>query len=317
MEEFAVAALGLIILVLAGDALVRGAVNMSLRLGISALVVSLTVVALGTSAPEMLVAVSAALEGAPGIALGNVVGSNTANVFLVLGVPALLFGLATAECDTRSSYVQMMVASLVFAGFAATGMFTGLMGLALLLAFLGFMLHAVWWARTRRVTGVDQVQAEDDVEGADPGMRWRTIILFLMLGLAGLPLGAELLVNSATEIARDYHVSETVIGLTLVAVGTSLPELATTISAAIRRQADVAIGNVIGSNLANALLITGVAALVTPIPVPEKVLWHDVSVMLLASLALAPFVFLSMNITRVWGAVFTFGYVAYIVSLFI
>lgn len=320
MEEFAVAALGLIILVLAGDALVRGAVNVSLRLGVPALIVSLTIVALGTSAPEMLVGVKAAYEGVPGIALGNVVGSNTANVLLVLGVPAMLAGLATSQVNPQTAYLQMIIASLLFSAFAATGQITGWMGLVLTAAFIGFMLHAVADARRRWKSSYGQpvlAESGEEVEGADPGMRWRMIILFLVLGMAGLPLGAELLVRSASEIARDYDISETIIGLTLVALGTSLPELATTIAAAFRKQADVAIGNVIGSNLANVLLILGVSSLVAPIPVPAYVLWHDISVMMVTSLLLAPFIFLSLNITRAWGVVFTFGYVAYVVTLFL
>ena len=155
-------------------------------------------------------------------------------------------------------------------------------------------------------------QRSQEPEGADPDMAGWKVGLFLVLGLVGLPLGADLLVDNASIIARQYGVSETVIGLTLVAVGTSLPELATTVMAALRRQADVALGNVIGSNMFNLLAIIGVAALVGPIPVAPEFLRFDLWVMLGASLVLAPFVFLRWNITRTWGFVLTAAYVAYV-----
>ncbi|MDP5346789.1 MAG: sodium:calcium antiporter, partial [Paracoccaceae bacterium] len=151
----------------------------------------------------------------------------------------------------------------------------------------------------------------------DPDMPWWKIVMFLVLGLIGLPLGADILVDSATVIARTFGISETVIGLTLVAVGTSMPELATTVMAAIRRQADVALGNVIGSNLFNLLAIIGVAALVAPIPVDSQFLTYDLWVMLAASLLLIPFVYLRQNIGRVWGIVLILFYVTYVSMMFI
>lgn len=301
-------AVGLVILLLAGDALVRGAVNLSLRIGIPALIVSLTIVAFGTSAPELLISITAALEGVPGIALGNVVGSNTANILLVLGVPALLATMHTADCETRKSYVLMIAGSVLFIALAFLGEFNWISGIVLLLA-LGFVLFdAVRDARAHRAAG-------EDPEGADPDMPWWKIVLFLALGLIGLPLGANLLLEGATSIARDFGVSETVIGLTLVAIGTSLPELATTVMAALRRQADVALGNVIGSNMFNLLAIIGVASLVHPIPVDPAFLRFDLWVMLGASLLLFPFVFMKWNINRIWGVVLTALYVIYVLSV--
>lgn len=318
------AALGLVILLLAGDSLVKGAVNLALRLGIPALIVSLTVVAFGTSAPELLISVQAILRDVPGLALGNVVGSNTANILLVLGVPALLTGIATKDCDTRHNYVMMLAGTVLFMAVATTGEFGWWEGL-ILLAGLAFMLvHAgrtamkhrrdVIAAAAAKGQQIDESQLEDDedLEGADPDLpKWK-IALYLILGLIGLPLGADLLVDSATSIARSIGVSETVIGLTLVAVGTSLPELATTVMAAIRKQADVAIGNVIGSNMFNLLGIIGVASLVGPIPVEPSMLRFDMWVMLAASLLLAPFVFKGWYMGRVWGAAFCVLYALYV-----
>lgn len=305
--------LGLLILLLAGDALVKGAVNLSLRLGVPALIVSLTIVAFGTSAPELLVSVNAILDGVPGLALGNVVGSNTANVLLVLGVPALIATMHTSHIDTRASYMQMIAASMLFIVLASFGALTWWSGLILLAALAAMLLHAANETLKHRKKAAEAALAEDEVEGADPDLPWWKIILFLGLGLVGLPLGADMLVEGAVNIARTFGMSETAIGLTLVAVGTSLPELATTVMAAIRRQADVAIGNVIGSNMFNLLGIIGVASLVGQIPVDRQFLVFDFWVMLGTSLLLVPFVFLKKDITRAWGIALTGLYVVYAV----
>jgi cation:H+ antiporter len=314
MTVWLLTGLGLAILLLAGDALVKGAVNLALRLGVPALIVGLTIVAFGTSAPELLISVEAVLADAPGIALGNVVGSNTANVLLVLGVPALLTGLATRECDTRKSYVVMLAASVLFIALAFTGAFTWWSGLILLGALALVLGENFVEARAHHA---DHAAAEEveELEGADPEMPWWKIVLFLVIGLVGLPLGANLLIDNASEIARMYGVSETVIGLTLIALGTSLPELATTVMAGFRKQADVALGNVIGSNMFNLLAIIGITSLIGDVPVTREFLTLDLWVMLGASLALVPFVLLRRNLTRLWGVVLTAAYVAYVFVL--
>lgn len=311
------AVLGLVILLLAGDALVRGAVNLSLRLGVPALIVSLTIVAFGTSAPELIIAVQALLVDAPGIALGNVVGSNTANILLVLGLPALFAGLETSQTDSRRSYVVMVVVTLIF---IALCFFSPLYEIDswILLGLLAVILldHAREAMGHYRCAPTEGSAEEEEIEGADPDLpRWK-IAVFLMLGLIGLPLGADLLVDGSVGIARTLGVSETVIGLTLVALGTSLPELATTIVAAVRRQADVALGNVIGSNVFNLLGIIGVASFFGPITVDRQFLTQDLWVMLGATLLIAPFVFSNkLNLTRTWGAVLTTLYVLYIIKV--
>ena len=316
MMPWILASLGLMILLLAGDSLVKGAVNLSLRVGIPALIVSLTIVAFGTSAPELLISVNALLDDKPGLALGNVVGSNTANILLVLGVPALLSVLHTSECNTRKTYIFMLGASVLFIGLAFLGEFNLVSGL-ILLATLAFVLGDAFLEanRHRRANAEVMLSATDDiedVEGADPDMPWWQIAVFLVLGLVGLPLGADLLVDNASIIARQYGVSDSVIGLTLVALGTSLPELATTVMAALRKQADVALGNVIGSNMFNLLAIIGVTAIIGPIPVDPEFLRFDLWVMLAASLLIVPFVFLKQDIGRIWGVVLTGLYVAYV-----
>ena len=316
MVDLLLAGLGLVILLLAGDALVRGSVNLSLRLGVPALIVSLTIVAFGTSAPELLIAIKAILEGSPGIALGNVVGSNTANILMVLGLPALLYGLHTSYCDTKKTYVFMLVATVVFIGlafFSPMAFFHGL----ILLALLAYVLwDAFREAQAHRAQSANAAEEElDEVEGADPAMPGRRIAIYMVLGLIGLPLGADLLVDGAVNLARTIGVSETAIGLTLVAIGTSLPELATTLMAAYRRQADVALGNVIGSNMFNLLAIMGIATLVGPVHVDMRFLYVDFWVMLAASLALLPFVFMGRNISRVSGGILTVLYLIYLVMV--
>ena len=302
--------LGLLILLLAGDALVKGAVNLSLRLGVPALIVSLTIVAFGTSAPELLISIKAILDDASGIALGNVVGSNTANILLVLGIPALLATMHTSECQTKKTFNIMIAASLLFIALAFRGVFDWIAGL-ILLAGLTFVLgDAFYDAHKHRNDCGDS--DEEDPEGADPDMPGWQIAVFLVLGLIGLPLGASLLVDNATIIAKAYGVSDTVIGLTLVAIGTSLPELATTVMAALRRQADVALGNVIGSNMFNLLAIIGVASLVGPIAVDPEFLRFDLWVMLGASLLMIPFVYFRQDITRLWGIILSALYASYL-----
>lgn len=310
--EWLFAGLGLVILLLAGDLMVRGAVNVSLRVGIPALIVSLTIVAFGTSAPELLISVKAIINGAPGLALGNVVGSNTANILLVLGVPAVISRLHTSHCDTRKSYVQMLLVSAAFIGVAFLGPITWVHGIGFLIVLAVILGDQARDALAHRRAQMDA----EEVEGADPEMPWWKIGTFLLLGLIGLPLGADILVDASLVIAKTFGVSDAVIGLTLVALGTSLPELATTVMAAIRRQADVALGNVIGSNLFNLLAILGVASLFGPIPVAQGFLAFDLWVMLGASLLLLPFVFVKgLDLTRRWGAGLTVLYVVYIVMV--
>ena len=309
-------ALGLVILLLAGDLLVRGAVNVALRVGIPALIVSLTIVAFGTSAPELLISIDALLAGAPGLALGNVVGSNTTNILLVLGVPALISRLHTSGFDTRKSYVSMIGVTLIFIALCFAAPLTVWHGIVLL-ALLSFVL----WDQTRDALSHRREHKaakadEEELEGVDPSMVGWKIAAFLVLGLIGLPLGADMFVDSAVEIAEMFGVSDSVIGLTLVALGTSLPELATTVMAAIRRQADVALGNVIGSNMFNILAIMGITVMVGPVPVVHPFLAYDLWAMLGASLLIAPFVFnRNLDMTRRWGFSLTVLYVLYIIMV--
>lgn len=306
--EFVLVASGLLLLILAGDFLVKGAVALSLQLGVPTLVVSVTIVGFGTSAPEMLIAVQSALEGAPGLALGNVVGSNTANVLLVLGLPALLYTLDTSKSNTRRIYLMMMAVSVVFVALAFMGPLH-FWHAAVLLALLGVML----WDNLKSALNHRNGNGADlaALEGIRPNMPGWRMAMYIFAGMVGLPLGAQLMIDGALVIAERFDLGHEIIGLTLVAVGTSLPELATTAVAALRREADVALGNVIGSNMFNLLAIMGVTSLFGPLPVADEFLHVDLWIMLLASLLVAPFVFTRMKITRFWGAGFLGLYVAY------
>ncbi len=307
--DLALAAAGLVLLLLAGDSLVRGAVALALRLGIPVLIVSLTVVSFGTSAPELLISIQAALDGVPGIAVGNVVGSNIANVLMVLGVPALFASIHTKNCECDRSYYQMLAASVVLIGLCYLGPLH-FWHAAILLSLFGLML-ADAFVQGRNGDG----ELPEEFE-ASPGMPVWKMAAFIVAGLIGLPIGAQLLIDGAVGVSRTLGVSEEVIGLTMVAIGTSLPELATTLMAAIRRQTDVAIGNVIGSNLFNILGILGVASLFGPIPIDRAFLTRDLWVMLACALILAPFVLGGLRIGKRWGIAFLTLYAVYIVALF-
>ncbi|MCB1360557.1 MAG: calcium/sodium antiporter [Rhodobacter sp.] len=300
---------GLILLVLAGDALVKGAVNLSLRLGVPALIVGLTVVAFGTSAPELLVSIQAVHDHAPALALGNVVGSNIANILLVLGVPALITAVPVSR-ELMHDFLVMMAATLLFVVLANLGPMGWPHGLVLLAGLAAMLWNSYTRARDHRAS------ESVELEGVEEGISGLRIALYLLGGLIGLPLGANLLVEGAVHVATALGVSEAVIGLTLVAVGTSLPELATTCTAALRRQAGVAMGNVIGSNIFNLLGIIGVTSLVGPLPVPQPMLHFDLWVMVATSLLLGVFVLTGRSIAKVVGAGMIALYVLYLLWLF-
>jgi len=301
---------GLALLVAGGDALVKGAVNLALRLGIPALIVGLTVVAFGTSAPELLVSVQAALADQAGIALGNVVGSNIVNILLILGLPALITTIHSSTSNTTRSYWTMIAASVLLIALSAGGLLTWWHGLILLTGLTLMIWDSIRIARAHRLA-----QDPEELEGADTHMAMWKILAFIILGLVALAVGARLLVDGAVNVARVLGVSETVIGLTLVAIGTSLPELVTSIVAAMRKQADVAMGNVIGSNIFNILSILGITAVIAPLPIDPQFMRFDFWVMLGVALLLLPFAVLKRDITRVVGLGFVGLYVLYAVVL--
>jgi len=305
---------GLALLMVAASGLVRGASALALRFGLSPLVVGLTVVAFGTSAPELVVSVQAALAGAGGIAVGNVVGSNIANVGLILGVAALVRPLATERSVLRRDLPALLGAtalSVVLLLDREVVLWEGLVLAALLVGYLTWSIVAARREGIAPEAGLP-VSPEESTSGARGGV-WRDA-LFVLLGLGGLVVGADLFVGAATALAEAAGVSNAVIGLTVVALGTSLPELATSVVAAWKGEGAMAVGNVIGSNLFNLLGILGVAALVRPLAAPG-LQTLDLAVMAALALMLLPMMLSGRRLVRAEAIVLLAGYGAYMMYL--
>ncbi|MFN3460397.1 MAG: calcium/sodium antiporter [Oceanibaculum sp.] len=311
--DFALVGAGLLLLFLGGEALVRGSVAIATRLGISRLVVGMVIVGFGTSAPELMVSLQAALSGSPDIALGNVIGSNTANILLILGIAALLTPLANGDGGIRREALVMLLAAAALVGALWLGELDRIVGLALL---AGLALHLTLAFLKERRTRADLAESaaheHEADEVSDIPMKLPLAILAALAGLALLVLGARLMVDGATSIARELGVSEAVIGLTIVAVGTSLPELATAIVAAIRRHADVVLANIVGSNIFNVLAILGITATIAPIGVSERFLLIDGPIMLLVTLLAVAVLLRARTVGRVIGGGFLALYAGYI-----
>jgi cation:H+ antiporter len=301
---------GFVGLLLGGELLVRGASGIAVRLGLSRLVVGVVIVGFGTSTPELVTCIRAALGGAPGIAVGNIVGSNIANILLILGAAALMRPMMVDRRVVLRDGGLVVVTALLFAAAAFTGMIgreAGMAFVAVLVAYIVFILRA---DRSRAATA-DETPAES---GAPIGLS----SVYLVLGLVLVVGGAEALVTGAVDLARILDVPDEVIGLTMVAVGTSLPELATSIVAAVRKHSEIALGNVLGSNIYNTVGIGGITALVAPIPVSEQMRAFDVPVMVAVSIVLVVVVATGGRVTRFEGlALLTLyaGYIAFVSGL--
>jgi cation:H+ antiporter len=305
---------GLVYLLLGGDILVRGSVSLARRFHVSPTVIALTVVALGTSLPELVVVVRAALTGYPGLIFGNVVGSNTANVLLVIGAAAAVYPLSYGERSLGRDCLFMLGATALLIALSAGGLLGRTDGVILL---SGLLVVAFFTVR-------EAAEAYRDSE-LKPPMEWVLglptnpwmIALFIVAGAAGLPLGADLVVDASVEIATHLGISETVVGLTVLAIGTSLPELATTVVAALQKRTEVAIGTVVGSNIFNILAILGVGAVLSPFPVeiPAEFFTLHFPVMVAASIAISVFAWKRRPIGRAAGIVFLAGYAAYLAVL--
>ena len=304
---------GLVLLLVAGDLLVRGAITLATRLSIPPLIIGLTIVSFGTSAPELIISMDAAFKGLGGISIGNVVGSNITNVLLVLGLPALIRPTQCSESGTRSSTVFMIAVSIVFSALCLQGVLDLSSGIVLLALLIFFLTWTVWTSRKQRGEPCDLVD-EELLEEAPSNLG--VAILFIVIGLIGLPLGGHLTIEGATGIARTWGVSEAVIGLTVVALGTSLPELATTLVAAIRNQGAMAFGNVIGSNIFNILAIMGLTSTIIPIHVPERVIGMDLLVMVATAFLMLVFTVFRMPLTRARGAIMVVAYAGYVALAF-
>jgi cation:H+ antiporter len=301
-------ALGLVLLYYGAEALVRGSSSLALRLGLSPLVIGLTVVAFGTSSPELVVSLKAGLAGQGNISVGNVVGSNICNIGLILGICALVTPIATTSQIVRID-IPIMIAVTAFTTFllwdGTLGLAEGIILFALLLAYVVFSVYVA------RRQPADALGAEfgEEVKASKRGL----FIDLLMVagGLVLLIFGARFLVDGAVVIARAFGWSEALIGLTVIAVGTSLPELATSLVAAVKKEADIAVGNIVGSNIFNLLGILGITAMATPLAA-SGISLVDYAVMAVFALVLWPMAYHQKCITRLEGAILLAGYAAYV-----
>ncbi|MGL5837556.1 MAG: calcium/sodium antiporter [Sphingorhabdus sp.] len=318
---------GLALLVLGAELLVRGAVRLAEGMGVSSLLIGLTVVGFGTSTPELVTSVQAAMVGSPGIAIGNIVGSNIFNILVILGLAAVIWPLAVSATALRRDGVIVIATA---AALAAIGWFATLsrpVGAAFVL-LLALYIYAAWRQERQLVPNDDNHGAAYDkgeaLEALDPGLSheqaapsfqktgWILPSLTTLAGLALLVFGARFFVDGSIDLARTLGVSETIIGLTIVAAGTSMPELATSGMAAWRRQSDVAVGNILGSNIYNILGIGGITAMIAPTAIPPQIVAFDNPVMIGVSVLLLLFLWTGRTITRFEGGLLILGYIVYV-----
>ena len=306
---------GFALLLVGGESVVRGSVALAQRLGVSPLIVGLTIVGFGTSLPEMVVSVNAALVGSPGLAVGNVVGSNIANILLILGVAAVIAPIAVHPGAVKRDLMGMTAVTLVYVALGMSGQIVFWHGVLMLIALFAYIGFTVW----HDYKSNDEVAALHRGEAAEMGvipLRTVSIGFIIVIGLFAVVAGAEMLVTGATTLAKEYGVPEEVIGLTVVAIGTSLPELATSIVAAYRGHSDVCVGNVLGSNLFNLFGITGVTALFAPLPFSDKIIGFDLWILLAATAIIIPFMLSGRRISRPEGSVLLVLYVGFVASQF-
>jgi cation:H+ antiporter len=302
---------GLVLLALGGEFLVRGAVGMAARLGISPLLAGLTIVGFGTSMPELATSVQAALGGSPGIAVGNVVGSNIANILLILGISALILLLAVNPASFKRDSIALGGSAVLATGAVLLGVVGIVPGIGLVACLVGYL----WWAYKSESASHDAEARRHEAEAEDRPVPPDTspVVLggMIIAGLVAAIFGARLLVDGAVVLASAAGISESVIGLTVVAIGTSLPELIACVIAVLRKHEDVALGNIVGSNIYNILGILGLTAIITPIEVPAEIVRIDIWVMLGVTALLIVQLRSGWRLSRIEGALLIFLYCAY------
>lgn len=306
--------IGLVCLFYGGEWLVTGAVNAARRLGISPLVIGITLVGFGTSTPELVTSLEAVLVNAPDIAIGNVVGSNIANILLILGVTALFYPITVHPDAMRRDGTAMCLATALFVVFAFTGIINRPAGFVFVCSLLAYVLYTCQAEKRNHDASAKMHKQEASAAEGDPLPLAKALGL-TFIGIALTIAGAKVLVSGAVDLARLAGISEAVIGLTIVAVGTSLPELAAAISAGRKRQGDIVIGNVVGSNIYNILGILGITAMVRPLQISPQILSVDIWVMCAATLALIIFSVTNKEMSRKKGGALLAGYVFYMAYL--
>lgn len=302
-------AIGLVLLVIGADLLVKGAARLAASFGIPTLVIGLTVVAFGTSAPELAVSVKAAFAGEAELAIANVVGSNIANILLILGASALILPLAISKQLIRQDVPIMVALSALVLLMALDGSLQKYEAAILTVGLFAYTWFLFWQGKKQGVQAVDE-EVEEMLSSPHP--TWQSA-LFVVVGLALLVFGSGFLVDSAVQLASAWGVSEAVIGLTIVAVGTSMPEMVTSIVAAVKGERDIAVGNVVGSNIFNILCVLGLSGLVSPTPLlaGAQLSQMDIPVMLAVAALCVPLFFAGAILNRIEGALFLTLYVAY------
>jgi cation:H+ antiporter len=308
---------GAVVLAYSGNRLVDFAAAIAEKARLTPAVIGLTIVAAGTSAPELVVSVTGALQGSPGIAIGNVVGSNVANIGLILGACALITAIPVARGVLRFEYPFLVLASWIALLLSRDGRLDRLEGMFFLASMVSFTAYAVWVARGE-ITAVEKDMVGEAVpDRADRLSRrptW-TLALGILAALIGLVAGAQALVSAAVSMARALGVSERVVGLTVVSVGTSLPELAVSLAAAMRKQQEMAVANIVGSNIFNLLMILGAAGVARPLLIDPRIISVDLWVMMAFTVSLFPLVYRRGTITRLGGASLLVGYCVYVAWL--
>jgi cation:H+ antiporter len=314
MSTVLIFAAGLVILTIGGELLVRGSSKIAALMGISPLVIGLTVVAFGTSSPELAVSISSAINKQPDLVIGNVVGSNIFNILLILGLSAVVTPLVVAQQLIKTEIPLLIAMSIAVVVFSADGLIGRLEGLILFAGLIAYVFFVIRESRRESREIAEQYSREYKKENKPRGSHLLNIILILA-GLALLVYGSHLLVESAVVISRYFGVSELVIALTIISAGTSLPEVATSVIASIKGETDIAAGNIIGSCIFNLLAVLGLTSLVFPISVSEAAIRFDIPVMTAAAVASLPILFSGYLISRWEGALFLFYYFAYILYL--
>lgn len=293
--------LGIVFLLVGGDLLVKSSAALASKLNVSPFLIGITVVSFGTSAPELLVSLNAALQGSAGIAIGNVIGSNIANIALVLGLTILIRPINVESKRYLFSWMIMLVSSVMFYGFSMDGIIDPIDGLFFISGLILFISLSIRY----RHSSVDEEEIEE-------GMNSRMIPLYFILGAAGLYFGSEFLVANSVIIAKYFGLSEFVIGITIVALGTSLPELVTSVIAILKGQSSISIGNLIGSNIFNVFAVLGITSLVRPLGADTNLLISDLPIMLGVTLLLGLFLFISRKLRRIEGVLLISIYLIYV-----
>lgn len=305
--------IGLALLIAGGEFLVKGAVGIAAKARLSKLVIGMTVVSFGTSTPELLVSLQSASVGLPELAIGNVVGSNIANLALVLGVTVLIFPMPVARNTIRYDWPMMMIASLLFYIFALDleiVRWEGLLMFAILISFITFII-----VKSRKSSEPNNPEIPE-LEEMTKNISTSKHMLFIAIGLVGLYFGSTWLIDGAKAIAEDFGISKHVIGITIIAFGTSVPELATSCVAAYKKETDISVGNLVGSNIFNILAVLGLTAMVKPIPIEDIVMSWDVLWMIGIALLLLPMMIIHRKVGRFSGVILLGIYVTYIITLF-